>query len=88
LERFERRGDVMRVADYMLAAIRDQGVTHCFVGIGALNDNFMPALSATKGVRTIVAAFEGGAAYMADGYARRQAVLASASKSADRAFLT
>ena len=60
----------MRVADYMLAAIRDQGVTHCFVGIGALNDNFMPALSATKGLRTIVAAFEGGAAYMADGYAR------------------
>jgi acetolactate synthase I/II/III large subunit len=60
----------MRVADYILSAIRDQGVTHCFIDLGGLNDNFMPALTGTKGLRTIVAAFEGGAAYMADGYAR------------------
>ncbi len=60
----------MRVADYILSALRDQGVDHCFVDLGGLNDNFMPALTGTKGVRTIVAAFEGGAAYMADGYAR------------------
>ena len=60
----------MRVADYLLSAIHDQGVTHCFIDLGGLNDNFMPALTATRGLRTIVAAFEGGAAYMADGYAR------------------
>ena len=60
----------MRVAEYILAAIRDQGVSHCFVGLGGLNDTFMPALAGTEGLRTIVAAFEGGAAYMADGYAR------------------
>jgi acetolactate synthase I/II/III large subunit len=60
----------MRVADYVLAAIRDHGVRHCFVDLGGLNDNFMPGLTGTKGLRTIVAAFEGGAAYMADGYAR------------------
>lgn len=60
----------MRVADYLVSALRDQGVTHCFVDLGGLNDNFMPALTGTKGLRTIVAAFEGGAAYMADGYAR------------------
>ncbi len=60
----------MRVADYILSALRDQGVDHCFIDLGGLNDNFMPALTGTKGVRTIVAAFEGGAAYMADGYAR------------------
>ena len=60
----------MRVADYILSALRDQGVDLCFVDLGGLNDNFMPALTGTKGVRTIVAAFEGGAAYMADGYAR------------------
>ena len=60
----------MRTADYIVSAIRDQGVTHCFIDLGGLNDNFMPALSGTKGIRTIVAAFEGGAAYMADGYAR------------------
>jgi acetolactate synthase I/II/III large subunit len=60
----------MRVADYILSALRDQGVSHCFIDLGGLNDNFMPALTGTKGLRTIVAAFEGGAAYMADGYAR------------------
>jgi acetolactate synthase-1/2/3 large subunit len=60
----------MRVADYILSALRDQGVDHCFIDLGGLNDNFMPALTGTEGLRTIVAAFEGGAAYMADGYAR------------------
>jgi acetolactate synthase I/II/III large subunit len=60
----------MRVAEYILAAIRDQGVSHCFIDLGGLNDNFMPAMTGIKGLRTIVAAFEGGAAYMADGYAR------------------
>jgi acetolactate synthase-1/2/3 large subunit len=60
----------MKVADFILSAIRDQGVSHCFIDLGGLNDNFMSALTGTKGLRTIVAAFEGGAAYMADGYAR------------------
>ena len=60
----------MRVAEYIVSALRDQGVSHCFIDLGGLNDNFMPALTGTKGVRTVVAAFEGGAAYMADGYAR------------------
>jgi thiamine pyrophosphate-dependent acetolactate synthase large subunit-like protein len=55
---------------FFLSAIRDQGVSHCFIDLGGLNDHFMPALTGTKGLRTIVAAFEGGAAYMADGYAR------------------
>jgi acetolactate synthase-1/2/3 large subunit len=60
----------MKVADFILSALRDQGVSHCFIDLGGLNDNFMPALTGTEGLRTIVAAFEGGAAYMADGYAR------------------
>ena len=60
----------MRVTEYILSALRDQGVDHCFIDLGGLNDNFMPPLTGTKGLRTIVAAFEGGAAYMADGYAR------------------
>jgi acetolactate synthase-1/2/3 large subunit len=65
-----RGDDLMKVADFILAALRDQGVSHCFIDLGGLNDNFMPAFTGTKGLRTIVAAFEGGAAYMADGYAR------------------
>jgi acetolactate synthase-1/2/3 large subunit len=60
----------MLVSEYIVSAVRDQGVDHCFIGLGGLNDNFMPPLAGTKGLRTIVAAFEGGAAYMADGYAR------------------
>jgi acetolactate synthase-1/2/3 large subunit len=60
----------MLVTEYILSALRDQGVDHCFIDLGGLNDSFMPPLTGTKGLRTIVAAFEGGAAYMADGYAR------------------
>lgn len=60
----------MMVTEYILTALRDQGVDHCFIDLGGLNDNFMPPLTGTEGLRTIVAAFEGGAAYMADGYAR------------------
>lgn len=60
----------MQVADFIITALRDQGVDHCFVDLGGLNDNFMPPLTGTKGLKTIVAAFEGGAAYMADGYSR------------------
>lgn len=60
----------MNVAEYLLAAVRDQGVDHVFMDPGGLNDAFMLPMTGTVGLRTIVAAFEGGAAYMADGYAR------------------
>lgn len=59
-----------RVTDFIVRAIRDQGVDHSFIDLGGLNDNFMSPLTETEGVKTVVAAFEGGAAYMADGYAR------------------
>ena len=32
----------MRVTEYILSALRDQGVDHCFIDLGGLNDNFMP----------------------------------------------
>lgn len=57
------QGDHMaKTTDYMINALLTQGVSHVFIGLGRLNDNFMPALSETKGLRTVVAA------YMADGY--------------------
>ena len=65
----------MRVSEYILAAIRDQGVAHCFMDPGGLNDAFMAPMTATEGLRTVVTAFEGGAAYMAAGYARASAGL-------------
>lgn len=60
----------MDVADYVVAALAAQGVDHLFLDPGGLNDAFMVPMTATEGVRAVVAAFEGGAAYMADGYAR------------------
>jgi acetolactate synthase I/II/III large subunit len=59
-----------KTTDYIINALREQGVSHAFVGLGGLNDNFMPHLSDTKGLKTVVELFEGGAAYMADGYSR------------------
>jgi acetolactate synthase-1/2/3 large subunit len=60
----------VEVTRFLLSALRDQGVTHCFMDPGGLNDAFMPPMTSTEGLRTVVAAFEGGAAYMADGFAR------------------
>lgn len=60
----------MNVDEWMLAALRDQGVSHLFMDPGGLNDSFMAPMTGTDGLRTIVTAFEGGAAYMADGFAR------------------
>lgn len=60
----------MNGSEYILEALRAQGVRCCFMVPGALNDAFMPPMTGTEGLHTVVAAFEGGAAYMADGYAR------------------
>jgi hypothetical protein len=50
----------MLVTEYIIAALRDQGVDHCFMDCGGLNDNFMPPMTETEGFRTIVAAFDCG----------------------------
>lgn len=57
-------------SEYILSAARAQGVSCCFMVPGGLNDAFMPPMTGTEALRTVVAAFEGGAAFMADGYAR------------------
>ena len=59
----------MNGATYIVQSLAAEGVDHVFMVPGGMNDPFMPAMTA-GGVRTIVAAHEGGAAYMADGYAR------------------
>ncbi len=59
----------MNGATYIIESLIDEGVDHLFMVPGGMNDPFMPAMTA-DGVRTLVAAHEGGAAYMADGYAR------------------
>lgn len=60
----------METTAYLLEAFRLEGLSHVFLVPGGLLDPFLPALSAKAGLTPIVAAHEGGAAYMADGYAR------------------
>ncbi len=60
----------MLTTHYLLEAFRGEGINHVFLVPGGLLDPFLPALAATDGVTPIVAGHEGGAACMADGYAR------------------
>ncbi len=57
-------------ADYILDALATEGVDRLFMVPGGLVDPFLEALARQTAVTPIVAAQEGGAAYMADGYAR------------------
>jgi len=56
--------------DFILEALSAEGVDHLFMVPGGLIDPFLPALGRQRALTPIVAAQEGGAAYMADGYAR------------------
>ena len=56
--------------DFILDALATEEIDHLFMVPGGLVDPFLPALGRQSFVRPIVAAQEGGAAYMADGYAR------------------
>jgi acetolactate synthase I/II/III large subunit len=56
--------------DFILEALSAEGVDHLFMVPGGLVDPFLPALGRQTALTPIVAAQEGGAAYMADGYAR------------------
>jgi acetolactate synthase I/II/III large subunit len=56
--------------DYILAALAAEGLGHLFMVPGGLVDPFLPALTRQKKLTPVIAAHEGGAVYMADGYAR------------------
>lgn len=56
--------------DFILNCLVNENIDHLFMVPGGLVDPFMPALGRQTEIRPIVAAQEGGAAYMADGYAR------------------
>ena len=60
----------MQTTNYLLETFRTEGLSHIFLVPGGLIDPFLPAFSTTAGITPIVAAHEGGAACMADGYAR------------------
>ena len=56
--------------DYILDALAEEGLRHLFMVPGGLVDPFLPALARQGKLTPVVAAHEGGAVYMADGYAR------------------
>jgi acetolactate synthase-1/2/3 large subunit len=56
--------------DFLLSALADEGLAHLFMVPGGLIDPFLPALTRQSRLTPVVAAHEGGAVYMADGYAR------------------
>ena len=57
-------------SDFILDALVQEKLTHLFLVPGGLIDPFLPALARHPKLQPVVAAQEGGAAYMADGYAR------------------
>jgi acetolactate synthase I/II/III large subunit len=65
-------------SDFVLNALVQKGLTHIFLVPGGLIDPFLPALARHPELLPIVAAHEGGAAYMADGYARASLHLGAA----------
>jgi acetolactate synthase-1/2/3 large subunit len=56
-------------AGYLLQGIADEGITHAFLVPGYMVEPFLSKFE-EAGITPIVACQEGGAAYMADGYAR------------------
>ena len=64
--------------DYILKALADEGLGHLFMVPGGLVDPFLPALARQARLKPVVAAHEGGAVYMADGYARASGTFGAA----------
>jgi acetolactate synthase-1/2/3 large subunit len=65
-------------ADFLLDGISREGVEYLFMVPGGLIDPMLPALGRQSALTPVIAAQEGGAAYMADGYARASGKLAVA----------
>lgn len=60
----------MKGTDYILRALASEGIQALFFVPGGLVDPFLTAFEEAPAMRPIVAAQEGGACYMADGYSR------------------
>ncbi len=60
----------MKGTHYILEALATEGIEALFLVPGGLIDPFLSAFEKTPHIRPIIAAQEGGACYMADGYSR------------------
>jgi hypothetical protein len=66
--------------EHILDALVAEGLSHLFMVPGALIDPFLPALAQQERIKPVIAAHEGGAVYMADGYARASGRLGSGAR--------
>lgn len=60
----------MKASEYLIKCFAIEGVKHLFMVPGGHVDHIMSALGSFQDFKGIVAAHEGGAAFMADGYAK------------------
>lgn len=60
----------MKGTDYVLRSLVADGIDHLFMMTGGLVDPFYAGVARVPEITPVVAAHEGGAAFMADGYAR------------------
>lgn len=68
----------MQGSDFILDCLAKESVDHIFMVPGGMIDSFLPSLGKQTSIKPIVAAQEGGAAYMADGYARASGKIGAA----------
>lgn len=60
----------VKLTRYIIQSLRDENASHVFLVPGGYVDNFSQDLVDIEGIKAIVCATEGGAAMMADGFAR------------------
>ena len=60
----------VKLTRYIIQSLRDENASHIFLVPGGYVDNFSQDLVDVEGIKPIVCATEGGAAMMADGFAR------------------
>lgn len=60
----------MKATEFLLDVLQKEGITHLFLVPGGYIDPIISALQKAPRIKAIVAAHEGGATFMADGYAR------------------
>lgn len=64
-----------KVTKFILETLADEGIDHIFLVPGGVVDPLAIQLSKSRRIHPIVAAHEGGAAFMADGYTRASLLL-------------
>jgi len=60
----------VKLTRYIIQSLKDENASHIFMVPGGYVDNFLQDIVSVNGISAVVCAHEGGAAMMADGFAR------------------